>query len=155
MATHSYKDLRAWQKSMHLVVKIYDVTSKLLPAERFGLIDQLRRSAVSIPSNIAEGQKRFGKAEMAQFCSIALGSCAELETQLLISEMVYKIKVTNELQLCEDVSKMLAGLIKSLERRTPDEERNLMFIGAERNRGNWFLANNQRSYCRLRCLVNL
>lgn len=114
MSTHSYKDLKVWQKSMLLTEKVYKVT-RLLPAEeKFALCSQLRRCAVSVPSNIAEGQKRLNRQETIQFCGVALGSCAELETQLILINRLYKLPVSLELQLREDVAKMLTGFIKAL-----------------------------------------
>lgn len=120
MAAHSYRDLVVWQKSMVLVRDVYGIASQLPAIERFALADQLRRSAVSIPSNIAEGQKRNGKAELIQFCGIALGSTAELETQLTLVNDIYAIATGAPLQICEEVSRMLTGLIKAL--RTPNSE---------------------------------
>jgi four helix bundle protein len=76
-----HKDLDVWKKSMNLVVLIYDITSKFPSDERFGLTSQMRRAAVSIPSNIAEGAARKGDKEFIQFLMIALGSLSELETQ--------------------------------------------------------------------------
>jgi four helix bundle protein len=76
-----HKDLDLWKKSMNLVVLIYDITSKFPSDERFGLTSQMRRAAVSIPSNIAEGAARKGDKEFIQFLMIALGSLSELETQ--------------------------------------------------------------------------
>jgi four helix bundle protein len=81
----SYKDLLVWQKSTALVKDIYHLTSCFPPDERFGLVSQLRRAAVSVPSNIAEGQSRHTSGEFVQFLSHAEGSLAELETQLLIA----------------------------------------------------------------------
>ena len=80
-----HKELDVWKKSMDLVVVIYDITSKFPSDERFGLISQMRRAAVSIPSNIAEGAARRGDKEFIQFLMIALGSLSELETQYLLS----------------------------------------------------------------------
>lgn len=99
---------------MALVELTYVICTQLPTSEKYGLRSQMARSAVSIPSNIAEGQKRIGKAEMANFCGIALGSLAELETQLILTNRLYKLQVEKELQLCEEVSKMLTGLIKAL-----------------------------------------
>lgn len=114
MATHSYKDLRVWQNAMTLVESAYKVAAKLPSSEKFALADQIRRCAVSIPSNIAEGQKRLNRQETIQFCGVALASNAELETQLTLVERLYKIPVSAELQACEEVAKMLTGLIKAL-----------------------------------------
>jgi four helix bundle protein len=78
--SRSYRDLEVWKRSIALVTDIYAATSQFLPSENFGLVQQIRRAAVSIPSNIAEGQFRNSTKEFKQFLSIALGSAAELET---------------------------------------------------------------------------
>lgn len=78
---NSFKDLIVWQKSMDLVESIYRITEKLPSKEQFGLISQMRRAAVSIPSNIAEGYGRQSKGSYTQFLSISRGSLLELETQ--------------------------------------------------------------------------
>ena len=83
---HSYKDLVVWQKSMELVVAIYDVTDNFPKTEIYGLTSQMRRSAVSIPSNIAEGRRRGSKKDYRQFLIIAYASGAELETQVEIAK---------------------------------------------------------------------
>lgn len=85
MAQH-YKDLVAWQKAMDLVVAVYGATEKFPSRERFSLTDQIRRAAVSIPSNIAEGQAHFNKREFLHFLRHARGSLAELETQTLLAK---------------------------------------------------------------------
>jgi four helix bundle protein len=85
MSKASYKDLIVWQKSMDLGLLIYKVTDNFPNNENFGLISQMRRSAVSIPSNVAEGRMRQSRKEFVQFLHIAFGSGAELETQLLFS----------------------------------------------------------------------
>ncbi len=114
MATHSYRNLKVWLKAMELVEYIYKVAQRLPGSEKFALADQMKRAAVSIPSNIAEGQKRYGKIEMARFCGMALGSTAELETQLILTHKLYNISTETELAICEEISKMLTGLIKAL-----------------------------------------
>jgi four helix bundle protein len=81
----SYKDLIIWQKAIDLVVEIYETLKGFPREELYGLSDQIRRSAVSVPSNIAEGQSRQHTAEFRQFLYIALGSLAELDTQLIIA----------------------------------------------------------------------
>jgi four helix bundle protein len=80
----SYKDLLVWQKGLRLVKMVYQLTAEFPTEERFGLISQMRRCAVSVPSNIAEGQSRRTAGEFVQFISHAEGSLAELETQCLI-----------------------------------------------------------------------
>lgn len=82
----SYKDLLVWQKSIDLIVEIYRVTSSFPSDEKFGLVSQMRRAAVSIPSNVAEGYGRGGRKENAQFVNISFGSALELETQIIVSK---------------------------------------------------------------------
>ena len=115
MRTH--KDLTVWQKSMELVEKVYKITSKLPRSEVFGLISQMQRSSVGIPSNIAEGAKREHRAEYIQFLSIANGSASELETQLMLTEKIYpklKTQVETTLVLLDEILRMLYSLMKSL-----------------------------------------
>lgn len=113
----TYKELTVWQKSVELCVLIYQITEELPKSETYGLTLQTRKCAVSIPSNIAEGQRRGHKAEFIQFLRIAFGSGAELETQLLIA---YKIKYLSKdaydklSALLEEIMKMLNKLINSL-----------------------------------------
>ncbi len=113
----SYRDLLVWQKAMELVVDVYGIAKALPPDERYGLGGQLRRSAVSIPSNIAEGQARQHTGEFKQFLYISLGSLAELDTQLIIAvRLDYLFHVTYtamDLRIVE-LQKMLSSLIKKL-----------------------------------------
>jgi len=81
---HSYRQLIVWQKAMELVVLVYHLTDRLPASEKYGLVSQMRRCAVSIPSNIAEGRRRSSRKDYAQFLMIAYGSGAELETQMEI-----------------------------------------------------------------------
>ncbi len=116
MRTH--KDLIVWQKAMELVEKVYKITNKLPKTELFGLISQMQRSAISIPANIAEGAKREHKLEYIQFLSIANGSAAELETELLLTEKLYpkfKQEVKYSLTLLDEVLRMLYSLMRSLK----------------------------------------
>lgn len=115
----SHRDLVAWQKAMDLVTAIYRVTACFPREEIYGLTSQLRRAAVSIPSNIAEGQGRFGAAEFRHFLRQANGSLMELETQILISERLQYItseQASKLLREAAEVGKILNGLIPSLER---------------------------------------
>ncbi len=112
----SYKELIVWQKAMDLVEEIYKLTADLPKVEGFGLISQMRRSAVSIPSNIAEGQKRKNLAEFLQFLRIADGSAAELETQLLLTKKLYReLDSKKSENLLEEVQKMLNVMVRKLE----------------------------------------
>jgi len=116
----SYRDLEVWQRSMKLAKRIYQVAQRFPPDERFGLTNQLRRASVSVPSNLAEGHARFGAGEFARFISIAMGSVAEIETQILLSadlgylEADFRKELLDEL---ETIGKMLRGLAKSIARR--------------------------------------
>jgi four helix bundle protein len=115
-----YKDLIVWQKAITLVKRVYQVTSAFPSDERFGLVSQMRRAAVSIPSNIAEGQARHTTGEFIQGISHAKGSLAELDTQLTIAvELVFCPQtVTPDLfALLGEVRKMLNALRRTLQAR--------------------------------------
>lgn len=119
MKTQSYKDLLVWQKSIELVKAVYIVTKNLPKEEQYGLTTQMRRAAVSIPSNIAEGQKRNNIGEYVQFLYIANTSAAELETQLIIISEVYKnIDAAQCSEMLLEIQKMLARLIGKLKPKT-------------------------------------
>lgn len=117
MSVKWYKDLVVWQKAMVLVEETYRLTANLPTNEEFGLKSQMRRAAVSIPSNIAEGKTRNHDREFLHFLHIALGSLSELETQLEITVRL-RIRSPQEAQLmienCQEVGKMLHGLANSL-----------------------------------------
>ena len=119
-AFKSYRDLEVWQRSMKLAKRIYQVTQGFPADERFGLTNQLRRASVSVPSNLAEGHARFGAGEFARFISIAMGSVAEIETQLLLSADLAYLRTETSQELLgefETIGKMLRGLAKSIARR--------------------------------------
>ena len=118
MEKSSYQGLLVWQKAMELTVAIYKLVGILPKEELYSLSDQMRRAAVSIPSNIAEGQDRHTKKEFVQFLMIARGSKAELETQLLICEKVGYLKETDiseAMNLLTEIGKMLTSLINNLK----------------------------------------
>lgn len=109
----NYKDLVVWQKGIALAKAVYQLTSRFPSEEKFGLVAQMRRAAVSIPWNIAEGQARHTTGEFIQFISRAEGSTAELETQLILSvELGFSVKGrnANEFILLDDIRRMLNGL---------------------------------------------
>jgi len=113
----SFKDLKIWQKGIQLVKDIYALSKALPKEEIYGLQSQLRRSAVSIPSNIAEGFARIHNKEYRNFLYIALGSCAELTTQIIIASRLKYIegpKAETILSNIEVISKMTMSLIKKL-----------------------------------------
>lgn len=112
---NSYKDLIVWQKSMDLVEDIYKLTARLPSSEKFGLSSQMRRAAVSVPSNIAEGYKRNNSGEYIQFCGVSAGSLAELETQLYVTSRVYpQVDVVALINKADEVQRMLYVMLKSL-----------------------------------------
>lgn len=118
MPISSFRELKVWQKSFQLTALIYELTAKMPSHEQFGLTSQARRCAVSIPSNIAEGQQRRNRKEYRQFLGISQGSAAELETQLLLIEEIYKLSVSDLLSELSEIQKMLYALIKKLEPTT-------------------------------------
>lgn len=119
----TYKDLLVWQKSFRLCVRVYEV-SRLFPREeRFGLTAQLRRAAVSVPSNIAEGYSRGTRPDYVRFLWVAYGSLGELETQLLLAEELRfgdSEELGPMLMALAEVERMLKALIRSL---AEEEER--------------------------------
>lgn len=113
----SYRDLIAWQKSFDLVLNIYRCTQDFPEPETYGLVAQLRRAAVSIPSHIAEGHARLSTGEFRQFLGQAMGSLMEIETQILIAQSLGYLDAegsTNLLHLTSEVGKILNGLLRSL-----------------------------------------
>jgi four helix bundle protein len=115
----SYKDLLVWQKGMALAKGIYGITQAFPDEEKFGLVSQMRRAAVSIPSNIAEGQARHTTKEFIQFISHAEGSVAELETQLMLSvDLGYcaQPQTQEAFRLISDLRNMLNALRRTLSR---------------------------------------
>ncbi len=115
----SFRNTIAWQKSIDLVVCVYDTTANLPENERFGLQSQMRRSAVSIPSNIAEGYGRGGTTEYLRFIDIALGELRELQTQIEISRRLSFIDVGPLEKLADEVGKLLYSVRKGLKEKTP------------------------------------
>ncbi len=120
MDIQSFRDLLVWQKSMDLVEEIYKIVKELPKEEQYALADQMRRSVVSIPSNIAEGQNRKNTKEFLNFLSIAQGSKAELQTQILICERlryVSREQTKTALLLSEEVGKLIYLLSKKLKEK--------------------------------------
>ena len=114
----SYRDLIAWRKAMDLVTDIYRVTRSFPRDELYGLTNQLRRAAVSVPSNIAEGQARFSRKEFHHFLSQARGSLVEIETQLLIAQNLAYLSQNQTRPLLDkaaELGKVLNGLIASIK----------------------------------------
>ena len=117
----SYKDLIAWQKAMTLVTEIYRSTQKFPREEIYGLTSQLRRPAVSVPSNIAEGQARHSQKEFRLFLSHARGSLVEVETQLMIAQNLAYLsskEAEHLLGLAAELGRILNGLMGAIRLRT-------------------------------------
>lgn len=116
----SYRDLIAWQRAMDFVVAVYRETDGWPQTERFGLIQQLRRSTVSIPSNIAEGQGRRNDREFAQFLRIAHGSLREAETQIMLGERLgYSTEEIERRLLGQagEIGRLVQGLLRAIAKR--------------------------------------
>ena len=114
----SYRDLLVWQKSMALVTEVYAMTGKYPVSERYGLMSQTQRSAVSVPSNIAEGYGRNSTSDYIRFLRIASGSLYELQTQLEIAMNLSFVSREDFMRMngvSEEIAKMLNGLIKKIK----------------------------------------
>ncbi len=126
MTASHFRELEVWQLAMSLAKRVYELTAGFPREERYGLASQLQRAAVSIPSNIAEGNARVSTKEYARFVSVALGSCAELQTQLLLSrelELGLETARGDALDLCDRTGQMLLRLHQALMRRLETESR--------------------------------
>ena len=121
MKVKDYKDLKVWQKGIEIVDKIYSLTDNFPKEELYGLTNQMRRSAISIPSNISEGFVRNHSKEYIQFLYISLGSCAELDTQLVIAQKRNYVGQDKFNELTEDINyemRMLVSMINAVKRNT-------------------------------------
>ncbi len=128
MVQSSYRDLIAWQKGMQLVAAIDDVTEQFPSNEQFGLISQLRRAAVSVPSNVAEGRAHYSNRDFVRFLRHARGSLAEIETQILIAEQRRYLTAETTRRLTgqiDELGRILSGLINSLNKATRTQDSGL------------------------------
>ena len=111
-----FEDLEVWKRAHELVLRIYRITKDFPPEEKFGLVSQMRRSAVSIPANLAEGFKKRGLKDKANFYNIAQGSLEELRYYLILAKDLKYYENTRQLrELIETIARMLHGLIKSIQ----------------------------------------
>jgi len=120
----SYRDLIAWQKAMELVASVYQVTASIPEVEKFGLTSQLRRAAVAVPSMLAEGHARGSTREFVRYIAMAMGSLAEIETQLLVCmrlDFADEVSVRRLLDQCGEQNRILRGLSKSLTSKLGEE----------------------------------
>jgi four helix bundle protein len=118
LKSNSYRDLEVWKKAIALAKKVYELTEKFPAKEAFGLSNQLRRGAVSVASNIAEGQARNSKKEFLYFLNICMGSLAEIETQLIIAREIGYIshEIQSEfLLITDELTRMAKGLMHHLK----------------------------------------
>ena len=121
MKKQSFRDLRVWVEAMDLAAAVYEFTSAMPRDERYGLTSQMQRAAVSVPSNIAEGEGRMSPGEWLQFLGHARGSLNELETQILLASRLYRGSTEQSawlLSRIEDVSRALNGLIRYVRGKT-------------------------------------
>lgn len=117
-----YRELRAWQRAIELVEAVYRTSACFPKEEVYGLTSQVRRAAVSVPSNIAEGHGRHTTRDFLGLLSIARGSLKELETQLTIAQRLHYIQQTKEVELqslANEVGRLITGLIKALRKKLP------------------------------------
>lgn len=115
---YSYKKLSVWQRAMDLAVLVYQLTQNFPKSEMFNLVDQMRRAAVSIVSNIAEGRSRGTDAEFIHFLYVSRGSCTELETQILLSDHLGYLTEENReraCEICDEINRKLSKLITSIK----------------------------------------
>ena len=113
----NFKDLRIWQEAVLFAEQIYKITKEFPKDELYGIVNQMRRAAVSIPSNIAEGFMRYHNKEFKQFLFIALGSSAEIETQLIVSHKLQYItekKLSMLSEKSDKINRMIMALVKKL-----------------------------------------
>jgi four helix bundle protein len=135
MAIQTYRDLAVWQKSMELVVEVYRLAKILPPEETFGLASQIKRAAVSIPANIAEGYGRLHRKEYLHHLSVARGSLMETETHLQIAvrlNYLERSQVTALWELLQETGRLLNGLIRSLSADMARETQDLYSTEAPR-----------------------
>lgn len=121
--SNGFRDLVVWKKSMQLAIEIYELTKAFPREEVYGLTSQIRRSVVSIPSNIAEGHGRLNPKEFRQFLGIARGSTYEVQTQLELAKslgLVSEGRITESSKLSQEIGKMIYSLLQSMDRTRPD-----------------------------------
>jgi len=112
---HNFRELKIWQDALKVVKSTYELCKKLPSDEKFGLINQMQRCSVSIPSNIAEGSGRSSEKDFVRFINMAVSSSYELETQLILAKELFDIKIDKELEDIHTLQKMIRGFKKTLE----------------------------------------
>lgn len=112
---HNFRELKIWQESMKIVKSVYSLTSNLPSDERFGLVSQINRCSISIPSNIAEGSGRTSNKEFIHFLNISISSSFELETQLILANDLFNTDSEEIIEKINELQKMIVGFKKSLD----------------------------------------
>ncbi len=118
VAVKNYRDLIAWQKAMELALLVYRCTAAFPDAETYALTSQIRKAAVSVPSNVAEGQGRKSEAEFRRYLRVAHGSLREVETQILLADQLGYLperSTTNLMELAAETGRLISGLIRVLK----------------------------------------
>jgi len=118
-SAQSFQDLLVWQKAHEFVLHVYKMTEQFPDTEKFGLTSQLRRAAISIPANIAEGFKKQGQLDKVRFYNISLGSLEECKYYLILAQDLDYSNTTELTLLLDEVGRLLSGLIRSIRRRPP------------------------------------
>ena len=114
---HNFKELKIWQEAMKVVKSTYLLTAQLPSDEKFGLISQINRSAVSIPSNIAEGSGRTTEKDFLNFLNISLSSSFELETQLILANDLFDLEIENIILKSNELQRMIVGFKKTISKK--------------------------------------
>jgi len=114
---HNFKELKIWQEAMKVVKSTYLLTAQLPSDEKFGLISQINRSAVSIPSNIAEGSGRTTEKDFLNFLNISLSSSFELETQLILANDLFDLEIENIILKINELQRMIVGFKKTISKK--------------------------------------
>ena len=112
---HNFRELKIWHESMKIVKSVYSLTSNLPSDERFGLVSQINRCSISIPSNIAEGSGRTSNKEFIHFLNISISSSFELETQLILANDLFNTDSEEIIEKINELQKMIVGFKKSLD----------------------------------------
>jgi len=118
-SAQSFQDLLVWQKAHEFVLHVYKMTEQFPDTEKFGLTSQLRRAAISIPANIAEGFKKQGQLDKVRFYNISQGSLEECKYYLILAQDLDYSNTTELTLLLDEVGRLLSGLIRSIRRRSP------------------------------------
>ena len=121
MKKHNFREIKIWQEALLLVKDVYLLTANLPKEEKYGLTSQINRSAVSIPSNIAEGSGRFSNKEFVRFLEIAISSSYELETQLILVEELFNLATNETIEKLHALQNRIGGFMRQIRERIETE----------------------------------